>query len=980
MSITLRLSEAFNQYRDRPAITDQNGKRTLTYGELDELCGRAAWKIQNLGIRTGDCVAVNMGRRTEYIIAQLAILRIGAVMIPLIPEYPKERVEYIRKDADLKLIIGEDFFRELPEAEDIELPPWRDNPEDMKEFIFYTSGSTGNPKGIIYRDKAVMAGIERGFQEGILDAEPLVCIGFATLTFTASNGDYCRNLLAGGHVHMLSDEVRMDVEKLEEYLEKAGVTFAFIPPRMLRAYQNRDKSLQVVSTAGEKVSGVYSPDFKIRNLLGMTETIFPYCAFTIDKKYENTPVGKPLGDVTIRLVDEEWNEVPAGEEGVIVPTGTFPYEYNNLPEETAKTFHVEPDGRVSIYTGDVGRMLPDGNLLYVNRADWMMKIHGQRVEPGEIESAMKEVPGVRDAIAKAFEQEDGSMLLCGFYTVSAPVDKETVREALVRKLPHYMIPSVLVQMDSFPVNPNGKTDRKAIQCPDRSELLTQYEEPVGQVESTLAKAMSSLLHLPKIGRNDNFLELGGNSMNAHLLAQACGIEGVTPQLIMLGKTSAKIAALLTGQNQRPRIKFHAGKRQRYPISLAQHYQYDVCASLGKNMNLYDMVLYYELDHELDTEKLKKAIEQTVLEYPVYRTRINISEKWMEVNSFFQVRELSFSEEEFRAFREERLSEERNFTGDPKKDAPLFDAAIIHSGGRSFLFLDLCHIIYDGTGMKLFMDTVSSKMKGEAEVKEQYSLLDVAVFEQSIRNTPFFKKAWKFYDTYYQGLDQEDSFFREEDHYDVRLEKPLLTDTTREKLDSFLKRTGISILTLFQGALELTVRKLTDRADFAYMNVYDGRTSAELEHTQGVLAKAVFVRSSARQDQTVREYLAGVQEGYQQLVYHDMIDTPELIQKHPHIRSGICLNFRTVPGSFHLDGKELKPDGAYVQELLKAHKALAVFDLGIDNSQDGKEHIGRIVSSKVSPESAREFLEAYDGLLKKLMEAESMEEILSDAGQ
>ena len=975
MSFTSQLSDVMREYADCPAITDRNGERTLSYRELNALCARAASKLKALGIRRGESVAVNMDRRMEYIAAELAILRIGAVVIPLIPDYPKERVDYIRKDADVRLIMEADFFRELPEREEDVAVPWRDFPEDSKEFIFYTSGSTGKPKGIIYRDRAVVKGIQRNLEGGFREVKPYIYGASATMTFTASLVDYYRNFLLGGHVHMLSDEVRSDVEKLEDYYEKAGITVGYMPPRMLKLYQNRDKDLQLVFTASEKVSGIYSPDYRILNELGMTETLCSYCAFLIDREYENTPVGKPQGDVTIRLLDEDGNEVPQGEEGIIVPTGTFPYEYNNLPEESAKTFRPEPDGRISIYTGDIGRMLPDGNLLYVNRADWMMKIHGQRVEPGEIESVMKEVPGVESAVAKAFEQEDGSMLLCGFYTTCAPVEKETIREHLDGRLPHYMIPSVLVWMERFPVNANQKTDRKAIRCPDLTQQLTSYEKPEGPVETAVAKAMEKMLRLPKIGRNDNFLELGGNSMNAHLLAQTCRIEGVTPQLIMLGKTPAKIAGLLTKQDPRPRLTTHAGRMARYPISLAQHYQYDVCTSLGKNMNLYDMILYYELDSDVDTESLKQAIEQTVQEFPVYRSRINIKEKWMEIDPSFRVRDLSLSEEEFGTFRRARLEEPRHFTGDPEKDAPLFDAAIIRQGGKTYLFLDFCHIIYDGAGMKLFLDTVSAKMEGTEGPAEKFSIFDLACHEQSIRQTHFFRKAWDFYDGYYRGMEQELDLFDETADSDLRVSRQLLKKTGKEELDQFLKRMGISILTLFQGALELTVRKLSGRTDFTYMNIYDGRIFAELENTQGVLARAVFVRASAQPEQTVREYLAGVQESYQQLVYYDVVDTPELIRKHPKIRSGICLNFRTVPEPLCLKGKPLKWNEAYVKELLDAHKAFTVFDLGIDNSRDGKEHFARIVSAKASAGFAEKFLMVYDSILMKLMESERLSQIL-----
>ena len=198
MSLTSQLSDIMGKYRDCPAITDQDGTRTLTYGELDGLSGRAASTLRDLGIREGGSVAVNMDRRTEYIAAELAILRIGAVVVPLIPDYPGDRVDYIRKDAGIKFIVEEDFFRNLPEEKDRAYPAWRDFPEDTKEFIFYTSGSTGKPKGIIYRDRAVVKGLLRNLEGGFLEVKPFIYAAPATMTFTASIVDYYRNFLLGG--------------------------------------------------------------------------------------------------------------------------------------------------------------------------------------------------------------------------------------------------------------------------------------------------------------------------------------------------------------------------------------------------------------------------------------------------------------------------------------------------------------------------------------------------------------------------------------------------------------------------------------------------------------------------------------------------------------------------------------------------------------------------------------------------------------
>ncbi len=978
MSLTMELSEVMKKYRDCPAVTDRDGKRTLTYGELDRLSERAAYSLRALGITAGDSVAVSMGRSMEYIAAELAILRLGAVVVPLLPDYPQDRVEYIRKDAGVKFIVDEDFFLELARENDGGAFSWRDFPEDTREFILYTSGSTGKPKGIVCRDRAVMAGLSSNLEGGFRDVRPFTYAAQVTMTFAVSVLEYYRTFLLGGHVHILSDEVRSDAGKLEEYFEREKITVAYLPPRMLKLYRNRDKDLKLVFTAGEKVFGIYSPDYRILNEIGMTETLLCYCAFPIDRKYENTPVGKPLGDVTIRLVDERGNDVPPGADGMIVPTGIFPCEYNNLPEESAKTFHIGPDGRVSVYTGDIGRMLPDGNLLYVNRSDWLMKIHGQRVEPGEIECVMREVPGIREAVAKAFEQEDGSMLLCGFYVADSPVGKEEISAALARKLPSYMIPSALVELPGFPLTASGKIDRRAIRRPDLAGQLRAYEKPANAVEESLAHAMEQLLHIPRIGRKDNFLELGGNSLNAVLLAASCGIDGMEPQFIMWGKTPERIAELFGGSNKKakkPKLTAHVAERVRYPLSLAQRFQHFVCASMGKNMNLYDLIFYYELDGDIDTENLKRAIEEIVLGFPIYRVRVNIAEQWMEIDPAFKVRELSLSVEEFRAFRRERLEERREFTGDPVKEAPLFDAAIIRCGGKKYLFLDMCHMIYDGVSFRLLLEAISAHAEGRGTAREAYSVFDLAVHEENIKDTPFFKEARDFYDGYYQGLDGNLGLFTEKTYDNPIYRRDLLQGVKETDLALFLRRMGISILTLFQGALELTIRKMTGKADFAYLNIYDGRMSEKLQNTRGCLAKGVFVRSSLGREKTVREYLNRLQENYQTLVYYDVVDIPELVGKHPSIPSGICLNFREALGPLRLKGKSLKPNEEYLEELLMAHKPFTAFDLGIDTPPEGTPHTAQVSSAKASPEFIGKFLGIYDGMLRKIMEGATIDECL-----
>ena len=970
MLLNSMLDTAFKKYRDFPAITDRDGRRTLTYKELDDLSGRVAAKLQSLGVGYDDVVAVIMGRQSEYVAAELGILKTGGVVIPLIPSYPKQRVEYIRKDSGFKLCIRDDFFADIAHYEPAKT---REISEDSRVFIIYTSGSTGNPKGVVYRNRAVCAAIKRN-SKGLEKIQPLNYAAPATMSFTVTLDEYFRNLCIGAHVHMLSDSIRGDISKISQYYVDHDISFGFIPPRMIRLYENKAKTVRLISTGSERVVNVYSPDYQIVNKYGQTETIGSICTFPIDRPYDNTPVGKPTEGITITIVDEDGRPVEEGKEGFVVATGILPYEYNNLPEQTEKTFQRHEDGTVSVYTGDLGRLDANGNLVFVNRKDWMIKIHGQRVEPGEIEACMNQAEGVRASVVKAFEQKDGSMLLCGFYTGTAKSDD--VKAAVSAKLPAYMIPQVFVQMEAFPLNANGKVDRLAIHKPDLSAFLSDYEAPVGEVEAVICHAMEKILGYDRVGRRDNFLEIGGNSVNAARLAAECHIPGLTPQFVMIGKTAEGIKILLE-ENRAARkgeIEKAPDSISKVPLTPAQRYQLDVCTAWGVNCDLIDFVGYWKLWDGMEEDRLIQAVSDTLNAHKVYS--ISCTEKdggeMVPASIEHRIPVTDIPKEAFEDWRRQKTFRERDLS----KDA-LYDIELLHVEDERYLYVNFNHLIYDGVSLQLFMEELDRRYHGLAVEEEEYNIFDLAYSAEKTRDTPFYHSAVEYYEGIYSKLENK-KVLQGSGITNTFFAGTVLQDVGQEEIDRFVAKNGISDATFFTGAFSLAISVATGFAGCPFMTLFDGRSDMKVRGVHGVLANAVYLSVSADENSSLRQYLAKCQEVYQKMVYFDAVNIPALKEKFPQIDTGITFNYQGKLADDHRFGDQTFRFEYGFEPTLRAWPM--PWPLNMRFQQIEGEYHAVITSRSMTHRWCLDFVRMFDICLHEMLNGKTLNEIMEDLHQ
>ena len=511
-----RLVENGLNHPDRVAVFDNEGIRETTYGEILVLARKTSAFLAARGIGAQSFITVKLPPCAEYMAVEIGIWLSRCVVVPLGDKFPQERIDYIIGHCGSALTIDQDVLSEimsvsLPETLEFQYPEDSDG-----ALLIYTSGSTGNPKGILHNHSTIIDNNPH-MPEGVIPDENMRFGAASPFYFITILGSF-DVLYGGGTVHILSDAYKASAKAIEYYVDDNKITICHISPAVLTQFHNRSKSLRDVLTGGERLTTQHSQDgYRLHNMFGMSETGGAAMSFIVDEMSDTAPIGRGINHNVARVVDEKGNDVPPDTDGELVLKGSFCKCYFKDPERTAELYR---DGW--LHTGDLARVDAEGVIHYVNRKDWMLKINGQRVEPGEIEVVMKRMPGIKGAIVQGVDNGRGSKYLCGYYTSDEAIDKVSLTAFLEEKLPHYMVPLRFVHMDAFPINANGKIDRKNLPLPvnDRSDL-----QPLeGNIEKKVAETFCQILtmSIEDVGANTNFFEAGGDSI---LIMRLCAELG-----------------------------------------------------------------------------------------------------------------------------------------------------------------------------------------------------------------------------------------------------------------------------------------------------------------------------------------------------------------------------------------------------------------------------------------------------------------------
>ena len=530
----------------------------LTYQTLNQRANQLAHRLQTLGVEPDTVVGICVERSLEMVIGILGILKAGGAYLPLDPTYPPERLTYILQDAQVQVLLTQshlvgqldalrithhasrsivclDTDQHTISQEPTTNPSVGMTPENLA-YVIYTSGSTGRPKGTLLHHRGLCNFATSQAHDYDLEAGRRM-LQFASFSFDGSVAEIFPALVSGATLCLAHREVLLSSPDLLQLLRNQRITTAIIPPSMLAILPAEDlPALQTLLSAGEActrdIVERWAPGRRFINAYGPTEaTVGPtyYLVENLPDEITNVPIGRPIVNTQIYILDPRLQPVPVGVPGELMVGGVgVARGYLNRPELTAQKFIPDPfstrPGARLYRTGDLARYLPDGDVEFLGRVDHQVKVRGFRIELGEIEAALSEHPAIHQAVALAREDRPGIKRLVAYVVPEqgpAPTAGE-LRDFLSQKLPQHMVPTAFVVLDELPLTPNRKVDRQALPAPagDRPEMEETYVAPRDRLELQLTQIWETVLDVRPIGVNDDFFKLGGHSLLAvRLVAQ-----------------------------------------------------------------------------------------------------------------------------------------------------------------------------------------------------------------------------------------------------------------------------------------------------------------------------------------------------------------------------------------------------------------------------------------------------------------------------
>jgi amino acid adenylation domain-containing protein len=663
----------------------------LTYRQLNQRANQLAHHLQRLGIKPDAPVGICLERSLEAAIAILATLKAGGACVPLDPTYPPERLAFMLADtgasvvltqASLKPLLGGHFHHHLilvdegwnAIAKESDTNLQTDTEADNLAYVIYTSGSTGTPKGTLVPHRSLTNLIEHH------QAKMTTGVGvlqFASLSFDVSYHEMFAAWGLGGTLYMIGESDRKDLDKLIQLLAFEPIAKVFLPvtlwQQLAEIYGEEEhlfKNIREAIACGEQLQ-ITQPmiklfqrleNCKLYNLYGPTEADL-VTAYTFSQEPDKwpiyPPIGKPAVNVQVYLLDRNLQPVPIGVPGELYVSGDgLARGYLNRPDLTEQKFVPNPfknltpsyptplslarrgaggevtfnsEGNRLYKTGDLAKYLPDGNIEFLGRIDDLVKVRGFRVELGEIEAVLSKHPQINQAVAKVFGQSAREKYLVAYFV---PIQGQTLtieqlRTFLQDQLPDYMIPSAFVQIESFPLTPNGKVNRRALKEPttSRPELAQTFVAPRTPTEEILAGIWRDVLGLEQVGIYDNFFNLGGHSLLAtqviSLTRKAFKVELSLRSLFESPAiaTLAKTVETATQQETLPEIVLRSPNATQ-PISLTQ-LEFWFFEQFYPGNPVYNLPLIYRVTGALDVKALEESLREIVRRHETLRTTFKV---------------------------------------------------------------------------------------------------------------------------------------------------------------------------------------------------------------------------------------------------------------------------------------------------------------------------------------------------------------------
>lgn len=916
--IQYKLKESFKAHPGRIAL--EYGNRHITYGELDKRASRITGWIRDNKVEPGTFIGIYLEDKIELIPVILGILKARCVFVPLDTAHPFNRIAAVIETARVSLVFTDEvYYQQLASHETLikantriitinqveslypvnSFSSWTGGNEiaydsDDKIYVYFTSGTTGTPKGIVGINKSLVHFIQWEIDTFAIDSS--FCFSqLSTTGFDAFLRDLFVPLVTGGRLCIPdSRDMIMNSLDLIDWLDTRQIHLIHCVPSIFQIF-NTDtlhpgyfKSLKYILLAGEELVPSQLRNWyeklgervQLVNLYGTSETTMAKTLYFIqptDAEREKIPVGKAIKGARIVLFDEAMNICSKGMVGEIyIRTPYRTAGYYNDPQLNAERFIPNPftddPGDLLHKTGDLGRILPDGNLEVLGRVDRQVKVRGVRVEPGDIENQLLKHPRVKAAAVVLKSRGTGDGYLCAYIVpLHEAVLAEELRRFLSKLLPDYMIPSNFSLIEKFPLTPNGKIDHRALPAPGIG-VEEDYAAPRDNVENTLVELWSEVLEIDKnkISIDSNFFQLGGHSLKATILMtrihKAFNVDIPLSQVFKTPTIRVLASCIGSAAVNRYISLEIAEKKEYYPLSAAQKRLY-IVQQLDPGSTAYNMPSVSSLGETLDMERIEGTLKKLMDRHEILKTSFPLIDG-LPFQVIQQQLEADIKYHDLAADQGGHRIEDLTSGFIRPFDlscAPLLRLGLIKTAENHYLLMtDTHHIITDATSNDILLNDLMQLYRGEnlSLLKHQYR--DFSQWQTRKILTGEIKKQEEYWLTEFKGevpvLDLPTDYPRTESTNDEEKRIRFATNPAEtEKLKEYAGKENATMYMVALTLLNILLFKITRQQDIVLGSVQAGRRHRDLEEIMGFFVNPLVLRNNPRGDKTFIMFLREVRE-------------------------------------------------------------------------------------------------------------------------